>query len=161
MAPAVSDNLALLYEKFDTELVLCLEGERRGTDLHVTNFRMPHIYISEAGRVQAASCESSSAVLGTWHNHPAPGSLPGNSDTRELERNCYLSRTDIDDFRRRADALVAVVSCGPRTYAYWGRGDVELAEDDAIALPAVPGQLVRSERRADDPERRLTQARER
>lgn len=161
MAPAVSDNLALLFDKFDTELVLCLEGERRGVDLHVTNFRMPHIYASQPGRVQAASCELGSAVLGTWHNHPAPGSALGSSDTRELERNCYLSRTDIDDFRRRTGALIAVVSCGPRTYAYWGRGDVELVEDDAVTLPAVPGQLVRSERGPDDPERRLTQARER
>lgn len=161
MAPAVSDNLALLFEKFDTELVLCLEGERRGADFYVTDFRMPHIYASETGRVQAASCDPSPAVLGTWHNHPAPGSIPGNSDARELERNCYLSLTDIDDFRRRTDALIAVVSCGPRTYAYWGRRDVDLLEDDAVALPAVRGQLVRSEREPDDPERRLTQARER
>jgi hypothetical protein len=161
MAPAVSDNLALLFEKFDTELVLCLEGEQRGADLHVTNFRMPHIYTSETGRVQAASCQPGLAVLGTWHNHPAAGSALGSSNTQELERNCYLSRTDIDDFRRRTDALIAVVSCGPRTYAYWGRGDVERVEDDAVTLPAVPGQLVRSERGPDDPERRLTQARER
>jgi hypothetical protein len=72
-SPDIEDNLALLFSQFDTELVLCLEGERRGSDLYVTDFRMPHILLSETGRVQAAGCRSDSRTVGTWHNHPPVG----------------------------------------------------------------------------------------
>ncbi len=96
--------------------------------------------------------------MGTWHNHPAPRLGLASSNRGLVTRNCYLSRTDIGDFRRRKQAQVTVVSCAPRTYAYWGRGDVDSAAADAALLPPPAGQLVRSEvgdeRRASD----LTQA---
>lgn len=142
--PNVSDNLALLFEKFDTELVLCLEGERRGVDLYVTDFRMPHIFMSETGRVQAASCSLGPRSVGTWHNHPSPYMRVVNSSPDILARNCYLSRTDITDFRRRTEAQVTVVSCAPQIYAYWRRGDVDSVGEVALLPPPV-GQLVHSE----------------
>lgn len=161
LSPAVSDNLALLFEQFDTELVLCLEGERRGPDLYVTDFRMPHIIVSETGRVQAAGCDVRRGSVGTWHNHPAPASGITRASSHLLARNCYLSRTDVADFRRRTDALVSVVSCGPRTFAYWKRGDLKAAPEDAAVLPPPEGQLLRYEIAEDDRASALTQARER
>ena len=143
--PKVSDNLALLFQKFDTELVLCLEGERRGVDLYVTDFRMPHIFMSETGRVQAASCKLGPRSVGTWHNHPSPYMRVVNSSPDVLARNCYLSRTDITDFRRRTEAQVTVVSCAPQIYAYWRRGDVDSAVGEVALLPPPVGQLVHSE----------------
>ncbi len=161
LTAAVADNLALLFDQFETELVLCLEGERRGADLYITDFRMPHILTSETGRVQASSCKGSAKVVGTWHNHPAPrlGLISANPEAQS--RNCYLSRTDIGDFRRRKNAEVTVVSCAPHTYAYWRRSDLDAAASDVALLPPPAGQLVRSQigdaRRASD----LTQARAR
>ena len=143
--PKVSDNLALLFEKFDTELVLCLEGERRGVDLVVTDFRMPHIFMSETGRVQAESCKLGPRSVGTWHNHPSPYMRVVNSSSDVLSRNCYLSRTDITDFRRRTEANVTVVSCAPQIYAYWRRGDLESVVGEVALLPPPVGQLVFSE----------------
>ncbi|NIN70954.1 MAG: hypothetical protein GTO46_03245 [Gemmatimonadetes bacterium] len=161
LSPAVSDNIALLFDQFDTEVVLCLEGERRGNDLYITDFRMPHILLSEMGRVQAAGCMPSRRAVGTWHNHPPLGASFATSNAEVRARNCYLSRTDIVDFRRRSDALVTVVSCGPHTFAYWRRGDVESAAEDAAMLPPPQEQLVRSEIGRDLQESPLTQARER
>lgn len=145
LSPAVADNLALLFDQFETELVLCLEGERRGADLHITDFRMPHILVSETGRVQASSCNGSSKVVGTWHNHPSPRLGLVSSNPEIQSRNCYLSRTDISDFRRRKSAEVTVVSCAPHTYAYWRRRDLDAVETDVALLPPPAGQLVRSE----------------
>ena len=160
-SPDVEDNLALLFSQFDTELVLCLEGERRGSDLYVTDFRMPHILLSETGRVQAAGCRSDSKTVGTWHNHPPVGLTLAATSADALARNCYLSRTDINDFMRRSDALVTVVSCAPRTYAYWTRHDLEAEVNDAALLPPPDGQLVRGEARSDPHDTALTQARRR
>jgi hypothetical protein len=161
LSPAVSDNIALMFEQFDTEVVLCLEGERRGNDLYITDFRMPHILVSETGRVQAAGCKPSRRAVGTWHNHPALATSFATSNPNTLARNCYLSRTDIADFLRRSDALITVVSCGPHTFAYWRRSDVASAADDVAMLPAPQEQLVRSEIGKDLRESPLTQARER
>ncbi|UCC82089.1 MAG: hypothetical protein JSW46_13950 [Gemmatimonadota bacterium] len=160
-SPSVSDNIALLFDQFDSELVLCLEGERRGNDLYITDFRMPHILLSEMGRVQAAGCRPSRKAVGTWHNHPPLGTSFATSNPEAGARNCYLSRTDIADFRRRSDALVTVVSCGPHTFAYWRRGDVASAAEDVAMLPPPQEQLVRSEIGRDLQESPLTQARER
>jgi hypothetical protein len=158
-APGVSDILALLFEKFDTELVLCLEGERHGVDLYVTDFRMPHIFMSETGRVQAASCRLVPRSIGTWHNHPAPRLRLAASSPDVLARNCYLSRTDITDFRRRTEAQVTVVSCAPRIFAYWQRDDVDSAVGEVALLPPPVGQLVRWEAQGDQGTSDLTQAR--
>jgi len=158
-APGVSDNLALLFEKFDTELVLCLEGERRGVDLYVTDFRMPHIFMSETGRVQAASCRLGPRSIGTWHNHPSPHLRMAASSPDVLARNCYLSRTDITDFRRRTEAQVTVVSCAPRIYSYWRRDDVGSAVGEVALLPPPVGQLVQWEAQGDQGTSDLTQAR--
>lgn len=161
LSPAVSDNVALLFEQFDTEVVLCLEGERRRNDLYITDFRMPHILVSETGRVQAAGCQPSRRAVGTWHNHPALATGFATSSSSTMARNCYLSRTDIVDFRRRSDALVTVVSCGAHTFAYWKRSDVESAADDVAMLPPPQAQLVRSEIGRELQESPLTQARKR
>ena len=161
LSPSVSDNIALLFDQFDTEVVLCLEGERRGNNLYITDFRMPHILISEMGRVQAAGCRPSRNAVGTWHNHPALGTSFATSSPEATARNCYLSRTDITDFQGRRNALISVVSCAPRTYAYWKRSDVEsLSSDRGLLLPP-PGQLVQTGLREDLPASGLTQARER
>lgn len=161
LSPSVSDNLALLFAQFDSELVLCLEGERRGPDLYITDFRMPHILISETGRVQASACKPDARSVGTWHNHPAPGvDLISSREVRVTE-NCYLSRTDIADFRRRSDAQVSMVSCGPRTYAYWTRADVATVSEDAALLPPPAGQLVRAQPGTEESVTDLTQARRR
>jgi hypothetical protein len=161
LSPTVSDNIALLFEQFDTEVVLCLEGERRGTELYITDFRMPHILASEMGRVQAAGCRPSRRAVGTWHNHPALGTGFATSNPNALARNCYLSRTDIADFRRRTDALVTVVSCGSRIFAYWKRSDVASAAEDVAMLPPPQAQLVRSEIGGHPQDSPLTQARKR
>ncbi len=161
IAPAVSDNLALLFSQFDTELVLCLEGELRGADLYITDFRMPHILASEQGRVQASGCKRSSKVVGTWHNHPAPSRLLVASDAEQLARNCYLSRTDIADFLRRKDALVSVVSCAPNVLAYWRRQDVDALTTEVAMLTAPDGQVVRYDAWNDTETNGLTQARRR
>ncbi len=159
LEPKVSDNLALLFENFDTELVLCLEGERRGADLVVTDFRMPHIFMSETGRVQAASCKQGPRSVGTWHNHPSPYMRMANSSPDVLARNCYLSRTDIIDFRRRKEARVSVVSCAPQIYAYWRRSDVEAAVGEVALLPPPLDQLIHSEILDGREDGGLTQAR--
>jgi hypothetical protein len=156
----VTDNLALLFAQFDTELVLCLEGEWRGPDLHITDFRMPHILTSESGRVQASACDMGRNAIGTWHNHPTPRSGISTVNSQRLVRNCYLSRTDMTDFRRRKDAVVTIVSCAPDVYAYWKRGDVMTAGVDAAMLPPPEGQLVHAELR-DGAAAGLIQARER
>lgn len=161
LAPAVSDNLALLFGKFDTELVLCLEGERRGPDLHVTDFRMPHIFVSEAGRVQAASCDGGPRSIGTWHNHPPASYRLMSAGSHSLARNCYLSQTDINDFRRREEALVAVVSCDVRTYAYWRRDDLPEHDEDDMLLAPINRQFVRASFYGEGGVPRVTQARER
>ena len=158
--PKVGDNLALLFEQFDTELVLCLEGEWRGPDLYITDFRMPHILASESGRVQATACELGRNSIGTWHNHPAPSYRLTAGSSESLARNCYLSRTDVADFRRRDEAVVTVVSCAPDMFAYWKREDVPTTGDEVAMLPPPSGHLVQSEvleGRATG----LTQARER
>lgn len=161
LSPAVADNLALMFGNFDTELVLCLEGERRGADLYITDFRMPHILTSETGRVQAASCKPNRRTVGTWHNHPPSGLSLANASPEAHARNCYLSRTDISDFQRRHGALVSIVSCAPRTYAYWKHSDVDsIASDIALLLPP-PGQLVQTQLWEDPRATALTQARER
>ena len=157
----VADNLALLFSQFDTELVLCLEGERRDSALHITDFRMPHILLSEPGRVQAAGCKSDSKTVGTWHNHPTVGVTLTASSAEALARNCYLSRTDIGDFVRRTSALITVVSCAPRTYAYWKRADVESVSDDVALLSPPSRQLVQDQLRDDPGASTLTQARAR
>lgn len=161
LEPKVSDNLALFFHKFDTELVLCLEGERRGPDLFVTDFRVPHVLVSEAGRVQAAACRFSERNIGTWHNHPAPRLSLTAAEDAALARNCYLSRTDISDFQRREAARVSVVACGPRIYAYWKREDVDTTGTDVALLPPPPGQLVQVEGQLDAGAGALTQARRR
>jgi hypothetical protein len=161
LSPGVSDNISLLFEQFETEVVLCLEGERRGNELYITDFRIPHILTSETGRVQAAACKPSRRAVGTWHNHPPFGTSLAISNANALARNCYLSRTDITDFRRRTDALVTVVSCAPRTFAYWRRSDVASAADDVAMLLPPPQQLVRSEIGGDHQDNPLTQARKR
>lgn len=156
---AVEDNLALLFTQFRTELVLCLEGEREGSTLRVTDFHMPHILLSEPGRVQATGCGANRRVVGTWHNHP--GSSPGflaDSDAT-VRGNCYLSRTDIGDFLRRTDARVSVVACGPRTYAYWWRRDVEDLPSDLTLLAPPAHQLAQGRVREDTEAGNLTQAR--
>ena len=76
-----------------------------------------------------------------------------------LARNCYLSRTDISDFRRRTEAQVSVVSCAPQIYAYWRRGDVDPVEGDVALLPPPVGQLVHSEIADGRADGGLTQAR--
>lgn len=159
VAPAVSDNLALLFSQFETELVLCLEGERRGADLYITDFRMPHILLSEQGRVQAAGCKSSSRSIGTWHNHPPPAPVFANSSSELLARNCYLSRTDIADFQRRATAQVTVVSCAPGIYAYWKRSDIADVVPEIALLTPPEQQLVHHELPRDGRSSNLTQAR--
>jgi hypothetical protein len=161
VTPAVSDNLALLFSQFDTELVLCLEGEWRGPDLYITDFRMPHILVSETGRVQASGCKSNRRSVGTWHNHPAPGPTFAKAKAEVLARNCYLSRTDIADFRRRAEALVTVVSCAPHTFAFWSRADVEEAESEVALLPPPEGQLMHYTMQDELRAGPLTQARRR
>ncbi|MDP2576363.1 MAG: hypothetical protein V3U38_01835 [Gemmatimonadota bacterium] len=161
LSPAVADNIALIFKEFQRELVLCLEGERRANTLYITDFRMPHILISETGRVQAAGCKHEAGTVGTWHNHPSLGLNFSGISPESHARNCYLSRTDIRDFIRRRDAVVSVVSCAPHTFAYWWRGDVADGEAEVALLAAPEGQLitsgVRTERRAGD----LTQARSR
>lgn len=161
LSPSVSDNLALLFAQFDSELVLCLEGERRGPDLYITDFRMPHILVSETGRVQASACKPDARSVGTWHNHPIPAIDLVSSTPERVADNCYLSRTDIADFRRRSDAQVSMVSCGPRTYAYWTRADIAVASDDAALLPPPAGQLVRAQPGKEGGVTDLTQARQR
>lgn len=158
LAPQVSDNIALLFHQFDTELVLCLEGEWRGPDLFVTDFRMPHILASEAGRVQASACKPSRRSVGTWHNHPAPNHRLASAGSERLARNCYLSRTDIADFRRRGDAVVSVVSCAPDVFAYWMRSDLDSVGGEIALLLPPEGQLVHSET-PDGGAASLTQAR--
>lgn len=157
----VSDNLALFFHQFETELVLCLEGEQRGPDLYVTDFRVPHILVSESGRVQAAACKSNDRTVGTWHNHPAPRLSLSARNPESLARNCYLSRTDIADFQRRQTARVTVVACAPRIYAYWKRDDVSTAAEDVALLPPPEGQLIRAELADSSNASDLTQARTR
>jgi hypothetical protein len=161
LTPKVSDNIALLFGQFDTELVLCLEGEWRGDDLYVTDFRMPHILTSETGRVQASACRAGRKSVGTWHNHPSPGISLAVTNPDALARNCYLSRTDISDFQRRTEALVTVVSCAPNTFAFWRRSDVEAADGGLALLPPPEGQLVQSEGWDGSGTGSLTQARKR
>jgi len=161
LEPEIADNLALLFRKFDTEFVVCLEGERRGADLYVTDFRFPHILLSETGRVQAAACKPNERAIGTWHNHPPPHISLAASDMAALTRNCYLSRTDIADFQRRESAAVTVVSCAPYTYAYWTRDDLVAVGEDVALLPPSAGQLVEGEARDDAHASDLTQARRR
>lgn len=160
LSPGVADNLALLFSSFDTEIVLCLEGERRGSDLYITDFRMPHILTSETGRVQAAGCKPNRRTVGTWHNHPPSGLSLVSASPEAQARNCYLSRTDISDFQRRRGAQVSLVSCAPRTYAYWKRSDVEAVSTDIALLLPPPGQLVQAEPWQDPRPSGLTQARE-
>lgn len=159
LEPSVADNLALLFSEFDRELVLCLEGKRDGSTLRITDFRMPHILLSEPGRVQATGCGSNLHIVGTWHNHPGSVSSLTSRSADALRRNCYLSRTDIADFLRRTDALVSVVACGPRTYAYWWRHDVDNLQDELTLLPPASGQLVYDRERGDEETGGLTQAR--
>lgn len=161
LAPSVADNVALLFTEFQRELVLCLEGERHGNTLYINDFRMPHILVSETGRVQAAGCRRGAETVGTWHNHPAPSFKLAAANPESLSRNCYLSRTDIRDFSRRKDALVSVVSCGPGTFAYWWRRDIGSSDLDVALLPPPEGQLVRAEASTNRGGGSLTQARSR
>lgn len=133
----VEDNIALIFDRFETEVILCLEGRAHKQDLKIANFRMPHIRRSTVLGAASGSCPKGDRFIGTWHNHPPDPWEPGGH-----RHNCYLSPADIRDFVKQEWALVAVVGCGPRTYAYWWRSDVvPVAARVRIVWP-VKGQIV-------------------
>lgn len=133
----VADNLALIFDRFETEVILCLEGRAQRHDLKITSFRMPHIRRSTVLGASSGSCPRDERVIGLWHNHPAdPWERGGH------KHNCYLSPADIRDFVRQEWAVVTVVACGPRTYAYWWRSDVVPVADRARIVWPVKEQIV-------------------
>lgn len=140
LSPEVSDNLALIYEKFDTEVILCLEGETRGDVLEIVDFRIPHMVRSTPTGAAADTCLSDERFVANWHNHPSEF-----GPAREFTGNCYLSRSDMLDFLRDRDVMATLVACGPRTFAYWWKDDVAPYVNDKVILVPPEGQLVRSD----------------
>lgn len=136
-AADLEDNLALIYERFETEVILCLEGRSRARTLEIVDFRMPHIRKSTSRSAASESCAKRGRFVGSWHNH-----LPDPWEPGGHRHHCYLSPLDIEDFMRQAWALVTVVACGPRSYAYWWREDVAPRADSALILWPLEGQLV-------------------
>ena len=142
----LEDNLALIFDRFETEVILCLEGRARGSRLEIVDFRMPHIRRSTARSASSESCVYRGRFVGSWHNHP-----PDPWEPDGHWRHCYLSASDIRDFLRQRWAVVTVVACGPRSYAYWWRSDVEPYADTAALLWPPPRQLVVDGRPVDRP----------
>ena len=139
MSPQLADNLALLFDKFGrSEFILCLEG---GTDdsgeLELRDFRMPHMAYSRStsAAVQPdGGCEQYDGVIGTLHNHPP--TYP--EDSGRESNNCYLSRMDIMSWLKHSTYEYTTVMCGPRTWAWWHRSQVN--EEKVLAFPRE-GQL--------------------
>lgn len=136
-AADLEDNLALVYERFETEVILCLEGRSRGRTLEIVDFRMPHIRRSTTRSAASESCARRGEFVGSWHNHP-----PDPWEPRGHRHHCYLSPPDIEDFMRQVWAQVTVVACGPRSFAYWWRHDVAPVADSALILWPLESQLV-------------------
>ncbi len=145
-ASDIEDNLALIFERFETEVILCLEGRTRGRWLEIVDFRMPHIRLSTPRSATSESCVQRGSFVGSWHNHP-----PDPWEPRGHRHHCYLSPPDIGDFVRQTWAHVTVVACGPRTYAYWWREDVVPVADEALILWPIDGQLVVGDRETGGP----------
>ncbi len=139
MAAQLADNLALLFERFgDSEFIVCIEGgvEASG-DFSLRDFRMPHIAYSRAtgaGVHPDGDCSQYADIIGTLHSHPA--TYP--QDRGREWGNCYLSRPDIVSWLDYSTYPYTMVMCGPRTWAWWHRSQVD--RDRVLALPP-PGQL--------------------
>lgn len=139
MAAQLSDNLALLFEKFgESEFVLCIEGELVGTsELELRDFRMPHVSHSDRNGVgihPGGGCSQYADIIGTIHNHP-----PRYPEDRGREwNNCYLSRGDISSWLDNTQYPFTLVMCGPRLWAWWHRAQVDATR--TLAFPPS-GQL--------------------
>lgn len=139
MTAQLADNLALLFDRFEqSEFILCLEGGFEATgELRLADFRMPHLAYSRstsAGVYPDGGCAQYGGIVGTVHNHP----VRNPADRGREWKNCYLSRTDIVSWLEHSNYEYTAVMCGPRTWAWWHRSQVN--EEKVISFPP-PGQL--------------------
>ena len=139
MTPQLSDNLALLFEKFaSAEFVVCLEGDVNEVGmLELRDFRMPHIAYSRSTGTAVhpdGGCEQYEDIVGSLHNHPA--TYP---EDRGVEwTNCYLSRPDILSWLEHTEYPYTFVMCGEQFWAWWHRTQVSTKK--VLAFPPT-GQL--------------------
>ena len=134
MSPQLADNLALLFAKFGrSEFILCLEGDVTETgEMQLRDFRMPHLAYSRptsAAVHPQGGCDQYPGVVGTLHNHPP--SYP--EDQGRESSNCYLSNLDITTWLEYSAYPYTAVMCGPRTWAWWHRSQVDL--DKLVVFP--------------------------
>lgn len=126
MTVQLADNLSLLFDKFgQSEFILCLEGELTGEgELELTDFRMPHIAYSRPTSAAVhpdGGCDQYEEIVGTLHNHP--GTFP--KDFGREDSNCYLSHLDITSWLEYSEYPYTAVMCGPKTWAWWHRTQVD------------------------------------
>lgn len=150
MSPQLADNLALLFERFEeNEFVVCIEGRVDAVDqLQLSDFRMPHLAYSHSTGASVhpnGDCSQYRGIVGTLHNHPRAYPKDRGGDWK----NCYLSRVDIVSWLEHSSYSYTLVMCGPRTWAWWHRSQVD--PDSELALP-LPGQLYGRSESNDHPE---------
>jgi hypothetical protein len=125
---SVVDNAQILYEHFDAEYLLCLEGNQaRPHYIEIRDFRFAHIV--ETNRYHLTFDRPCHVIypntITTLHNHRngEPGHL------------CHLSHNDIEAFLSSPHSLMAV-QCGPRIWSFFPREYVEQYPDSNM-LPAL------------------------
>ncbi|MDH3734338.1 MAG: hypothetical protein OEU54_12430 [Gemmatimonadota bacterium] len=145
--PALLTRLQTLAEGLHREIVLCLEGQVRGSRAVVDDFVMPTPRLSTPTRSSFDRCPA--GTLASWHNHPRTGAPPvghaaAGPSSYASRRLCVLSETDIQTAERLRHPFV-VVSVDARTWCWWGLDEVDRFAARAIAPgPPSPERIARA-----------------
>jgi hypothetical protein len=120
--PIVVEGFQFMYQYVsETEFVLCLEGKRSGSRVHVTGFRLARMKNTTPYKVAYEDC-SIDDYVGTAHNHPP---------TPTGASLCYQSEADHRSFHTDTRAVLDIILCGDTRYLWVlkdGRSRIETAE---------------------------------
>lgn len=135
--PALLSRLQTLAEGLHREIVLCLQGDVRGSRATASDFVMPVPRLSTPTRSSFDRCPT--GTLASWHNHPrtlVDGAATFATSREGSRRLCVLSETDIHTAERLRHPFV-VVAVDARTWCWWGLEEVDRFAARAIS-PAPP-----------------------
>jgi len=131
-------NLNLMYEQFETEYYLCIEGIMESRTLHLVDFRMPPHKTSTPSRVIVShGCDLYKNIVAVLHTH-----------VDDRWSSCYLSPSDTQNVLKD-NYIITIVQCGPTRYAWWFKSQVHrhrlmtpIPYFPTPSLPAIPRQTV-------------------
>jgi hypothetical protein len=110
LGPELAAQLSFLYRYIqEVEFAVCLEGRIIGGRVEVDKFRMANMSVTAINGVRYDRCDVPGYV-GMAHNHP-PTSVRSTTP-------CYFSALDKLTFSRDKKAVVDIVICGDREFAY-------------------------------------------